>query len=129
MHTFVIWFFGVLCASGWAQGAANDQGYLAEVEGYTAVSPSDLEFTHQVFPSFPSRALREGFTHEECVAQLLVDEDGKVEQVRVALGCPEVFHKSVTKAAKKWRIEPYINEDGVSVPITFALRFRFQRDD
>lgn len=108
--------------------ADNDQENIAEVDGYTDVSPSELTILKKENPGFPKKAIKAGYEHEECVAQLFVDVVGKVEDVQIQMGCPEVFHKAVTKAARKWRFEPYTGFEGTVVPVTFALRFRFQRD-
>lgn len=104
----------------------TDQGRLAEVEGYTTVSPTDLTILRKVTAKFPRRA-DDSQVHVECLAQLFVSEKGKVEDVRVLAGCPDSFHRSVKKAARKWRFEPYTGKDGAAAPVTFALRFRFQR--
>lgn len=118
----------LLLLTSTAAFAANDQENIAEVDGYTDVSPSDLTILKQASPAFPKKAIKAGYEHEECVAQLFVDVVGKVEDVQIQMGCPDVFHKSVLKAAKKWRFEPYTGFEGEIVPVTFALRFRFQRD-
>lgn len=106
----------------------TDQSRLTEREGYTTVSPGALTITRQVGAEYPRKALRESHTHVECLAQLFVSDSGKVEEVTVLMGCPDSFEKSVRKAAKKWRFEPYTAPNGAAPsPVTFALRFRFQR--
>ena len=105
----------------------NDQSGLSEVEGYTTISPTDIEIRRQITPGFPRKALQAGYTHEECVAQLFVGDNGKIDDVQVHMSCPEPFHKAVIKAAKKWRFEPYVSEDGQPTAVSFAIRFRFVR--
>ena len=107
----------------------NDQSALSDVEGYTPISPADIEIRRQVTPGFPRSALQAGYTHEECVVHLFIDDKGKLEDAQVQMTCPEPFHKAVLKAAKKWRFEPYASEDGQPSAVTFAVRFRFVRQD
>jgi TonB family protein len=118
----------LLPAAAIAGDAVNDQSAVSESDGYLSVSPADLEIRKQASPDFPKKAIREGYTHEECVAQLFVSDAGKVEDVQVQMGCPELFHRSVQKAARKWRFEPYSVDGAEPVPVTFALRFRFHRE-
>lgn len=106
----------------------TDQQLLSETEGYQTVHPGELTILKQASPSFPKKATKEGYRHEECTAQVLVGDNGKPESATVE-GCPEVFHRSVQKAVKKWRVEPVIGEDGLPIPVTFVLRFRFEQPD
>jgi len=109
--------------------AVNDQTSLSEADGYTPISPSDITILKQAAPSFPKKAIKAGHTHEECVVQFFVDVRGKVEDTQIQMGCPEVFHKTVHKTARKWKFEPHIGgPDDAAVPVTFALRFTFKRD-
>ena len=105
----------------------TDQQLLSEATEYHPVHPSGLTVLEQTVPKFPKKAHKQGYTHEECTAQLYVSEKGKPDSVTVLTGCPEVFHKSVEKAAGKWRFAPVIAEDGNPVAVTFVLRFRFQK--
>lgn len=105
----------------------TDQQLLSVSDAYRAVHPSELTILKQVAPKFPKKAHKAGYRHEECTAQFSVSAAGKPDEVSVTGACPEVFHSSLTKAAKKWRFEPMVGADGEPEPITFVLRFRFEQ--
>ncbi len=121
-----VWLMMALSSAALAEDPITDQSLGTEADGYITVHPAAVTFTEKVSPSFPRKAHKAGYSHEECLAQLYVDEAGKTEAVEVLESCPEVFHKSVEKAGKKWRIEPVLDESGAAVPVTFVLRFRFE---
>ncbi len=106
----------------------TDQQLLTVSEEYRTVHPGELTILKQVAPKFPKKAHKQGYRHEECTVQVYVGEKGKAEAATVLGGCPEVFHRSVEKAAKKWRFEPVIGADGMPEAVTFVLRFRFEQD-
>ena len=116
----------LLSGTATAADPYTDQQLLVETEGYQAIHPGELTILKQASPDFPSKAHKQGHRHEECIAQVFVGDNGKPESSTVQ-GCPEVFHRSVQKAVKKWRIEPVIGEDGLPAPVTFVLRFRFEK--
>ncbi len=116
----------LLSGTATAADPYTDQQLLVETEGYEIIHPSALTILKQTSPDFPSKAHKQGYRHEECIAQVFVGDNGKPESSTVQ-GCPEVFHRSVQKAVKKWRVEPVTGEDGLPVSVTFVLRFRFEK--
>lgn len=107
----------------------TDQALVDESEAYRSIHPSEITAVKQVAPKFPAKAHKQGYRHEECTVQLFVGEKGKPDETAVTGNCPEVFHGSAEKAAKKWRFEPMIGEDGEPESVTFVLRFRFEAPD
>ena len=105
----------------------TDQQLVSESDAYRPVHPSELTILKQVAPKFPKKAHKAGHRHEECTAQFYVDESGKPDEVAITGACPEVFHSSLLKAAKKWRFAPMAGEGEEPEPVTFVLRFRFEQ--
>ncbi|MEL6346423.1 MAG: energy transducer TonB [Myxococcota bacterium] len=105
----------------------NDQSRARQSDTHLQISPSAVEIVRRVNPSFPKKAIKEGYRHEECLAQLFINEDGKTESVEVLQGCPGPFQKPTQKAARKWRFSPYVGTDDKVKKVTFVLRFRYTR--
>jgi TonB family protein len=105
----------------------TDQQLISESDAYRSVHPSTLTIVKQVAPKFPKKAHKQGYRHEECTVQFYVDDVGKPDEVAITGACPEVFHSSLLKVAKKWRFAPVIGEGSEPEPVTFVLRFRFEQ--
>ena len=105
----------------------SEQQLVSEPDAYRPIHPSELTILKQTAPKFPKKAHKLGYSLEECTAQFYVDETGKPEDVVATGNCPEVFHRSLIKAGKKWRFAPVVGEGAEPVPVTFVLRFRFEK--
>jgi outer membrane biosynthesis protein TonB len=102
--------------------AAADGGSLA-LDGASRAEPEVLELKwhdvttrRQVKPVVPpfaklARPIR-------CKIRFTVDEAGLPVEIDVA-ECPGVLRENATKAARKWRFEPYI-QDGIARKTHFA---------
>ena len=87
------------------------------------VSPSVFP-TKVVAPSYPRAARRLDHGEQQCVAHILVDDQGRPTRVDVE-GCPEVYHPNVEQAVQQWRYAPYnVDEKAVPVYLTQPIRFK-----
>jgi TonB family protein len=74
-------------------------------------------------PEYPAAA-RQFRLSGEVVVDLIVDEDGKVENVEVTKGRP-ILNEAVLRAVRKWSFSPFVM-DGHPRKVKSTLSFNFQ---
>lgn len=83
--------------------------------------------TGQLDLEYPSGAKREG-TEGFVTVSLLIDDDGRVQRVRVLEAQPEgVFEQAATRAARNWSFEP-ARYQGEAVKVWARQKIRFELD-
>ncbi|MGM0577446.1 MAG: energy transducer TonB [Myxococcota bacterium] len=99
-------------------GAAED---LVMSEGAFDVPPKAVQ---RVAPSYPARARAKGVTGYVKL-QLLVDERGRVDRVRVLEATPKgVFEQAAVQAVRQWRFQPGVyGGEPRAGRVTQVLRF------
>jgi TonB family protein len=76
----------------------------------------------RVKPVYPGAALRDKI-QGEVILDAAADETGKVEELYVVDGRPELARAAV-QAVKQWRYEPYI-KNGKAIPVRFTVIIHF----
>ena len=82
---------------------------------------------HRVDPSYTDAARKAGTTGQ-VVLECIVDEEGKIADVKVVRGLPEGLDQAAIDAIRQWRFEP-ARLDGEPVKVRFTLTINFKLDD
>jgi len=77
-----------------------------------------------IYPELAKIARVEGVV----ILNVRTDEDGRVDQVKVANSRDPLLERAAVEAVKQWRYEPFYSR-GIRYPILFTVTVRFQLDD
>lgn len=83
--------------------------------------PKLLNKVEPIYPELAKRARVEGVV----ILNVRTDEDGRVDQVKVANSMDPHLTRAAIEAVKKWRYEPFYSK-GKRYPILFTVTVRFQ---
>ncbi|MFC2161637.1 energy transducer TonB [Acidobacteriota bacterium] len=83
--------------------------------------PQLINKVDPVYPEIAKRARVEGIV----ILNVRTDEDGRVDQVKVANSKDSLLTRAAIEAVKQWRYEPFYSR-GVRYPIVFNVTVRFQ---
>ena len=83
--------------------------------------PELLNKVEPIYPELAKRARVEGVV----ILNVRTDEDGRVDQVKVAKSMDPHLTRSAIEAVKQWRYEPFYSR-GRRYPILFTVTVRFQ---
>jgi TonB family protein len=86
---------------------------------------AERRLAHSVQPNFPAEARGEAQTQGTVVLKEVVDENGKVEGLRLVEGNAALATAAI-QAVKQWRYRPYIR-DGKAQPFQTVVIVDFQR--
>ncbi|MCJ7580847.1 MAG: energy transducer TonB [Candidatus Aminicenantes bacterium] len=83
--------------------------------------PQLINKVDPVYPELARLARVEGIV----ILNVRTDEDGRVDQVKVAVSNDPLLSRAATEAVKQWRYQPFYSK-GVRYPILFTVTVRFQ---
>ncbi|MCJ7582423.1 MAG: energy transducer TonB, partial [Candidatus Aminicenantes bacterium] len=83
--------------------------------------PQLINKVDPVYPELARLARVEGIV----ILNVRTDEDGRVDQVKVAVSNDPLLSRAATEAVKQWRYQPFYSK-GVRYPILFTVTVGFQ---
>ncbi|MFT5684054.1 MAG: TonB family protein [Myxococcota bacterium] len=108
-----------------APGAGCPPGEACEESPMMFVTATDIQPRRRVRPNYPAAAKALNIAEARCLVRFVVDDKGRPTDVAV-LGCPNVFHDEVLKAAWQWKFYPVRSSTGVKSAATFTLALNFR---
>ncbi len=123
---FVVETSAAPAVSSAAPPAAPEPGHdgVYKVDGERIRPPKNI---HRVDPRY-TEAAREARVAGQVVLECIVDEEGRVNDVRTVRGLPEGLTEAAIEAISRWRFEP-TQLDGKPVKVRLTLTINFKLDD
>lgn len=107
---------------GGAGGISIEELERGAVKAIGETKPPQL--INKVDPIYPELA-RIARVEGVVILNVRTDEDGRVDQVKVANSRDPLLERAAIEAVKQWRYEPYYSK-GIRYPILFTVTVRFQ---